>query len=201
MAEYIIDRGLHEKFDVLVGPSYKGSALAVAAAAALWNRHQVDRGFDYDRNEAKTHGEASGGAARFVTGALCDNCRVMIIDDVVTTMGTKFDILSLLTEDATARGRSYHPAGVLLYMDRQQTTAVHDKMNQLVPGERGQDAVKNFQAVTGLSVGTILGIRETIDYLREAKIPVLQNDKAEPLHDATVRKFKEYLEVYGVIPE
>jgi len=201
MADYIMDHGLHEKFDVMVGPSYKGSALAVATVNALWSNHQVDRAFDYDRKEAKTHGEASQTAARFVTGALGDNCRVMIIDDVVTTMATKFDILSLLTEEATARGHSYHPAGVLLYMDRQQTTAVHDKMNQLVLGERGQDAVQNFEALTGLSVGTILGIRDTIGYLREAKIPVSQNGKPEPLSEAAVRKFEEYLEVYGTATE
>jgi len=201
MAEYIMDQGLQEKFDVLVGPSYKGSALAVATVNALWSNHRVDRAFDYDRKEAKTHGEASQIAARFVTGALHDGCRVLIIDDVVTTMATKFDILSLLTEEATARGHSYDPAGVVLYMDRQQTTAVHDKRNQLVPGERGQDAVKNFKAVTGLSVGAILGINQTIDYLREARIPVSQNGKLEPLHENTVRKFKDYLEIYGTVAE
>lgn len=201
MADYIIDLGLQEKFDVLVGPSYKGSALAVATVSALWERHGVDRAFDYDRKEAKTHGEASLSAARFVTGALYDQCRVMIIDDVVTTMGTKFDLLGLLTEEANLRGHGYQPAGVVLYMDRQQTTAVYDKMDNLVPDERGHDAVENFRALTGLKVGCILGIGETINYLREAKVPVSQNGKLEPLSDHTIRKFTEYVKTYGTVAE
>ncbi len=199
MADYLVDSGLHQGFDVLVGPSYKGSALAVATVSALWHNHQVDRGFDYDRKEAKTHGEASHQAARFVTGALYDNCRVLIVDDVVTTMATKFDLLRSLTEEATARGHSYQPAGVVLYMDREQTTAVYDKLNQVVPGERGQDAVKNFKMATSLPVGTILGIRETLDFLHRERIPVAQNGKREPLGEAAMEKFRQYYEIYGIV--
>ncbi|UQZ88681.1 hypothetical protein C4J81_05470 [Deltaproteobacteria bacterium Smac51] len=198
MAEFLIDRKLDGTFDVLVGPSYKGSALAVATVDALWENHQIDKDFDYDRKEAKSHGEASLKAAKFVTGALCDNCRVLIIDDVVTTMATKFDILSSLTAEATARGHSYHPTGVVLYMDRQQTTAVYDKKDQPVLGKKGQNAVENFKAATGLEVHTILGIKETINYLFEAKEPVSQNGKLEALSESTVKKFHDYLEVYGV---
>jgi orotate phosphoribosyltransferase len=170
----------------------------VATAGALWLKHQVDRGFDYDRKEAKNHGEASHNSARFVTGALADNCRVLIIDDVVTTMATKFDLLTSLTLEATARGQSYHPAGVVLFLDREQTTAVYDRQNQPVLGEKGQDAVLNFSMTTGLSVGSILGIRKTIDFLLAEKIPLRQNGKLEPLTENSVTSFHEYLGVYGV---
>ena len=197
MADYLMDTGLIDRCDVLVGPSYKGSALAVATADALWKNHQVDKGFDYDRKEAKTHGEASIQAARFVTGALFDGCRVLVIDDVVTTMATKFDLLRLLTEEATAKGQSYNPVGVCLYMDRQQTTAVHDRQNQLMVDERGQDAVKNFEMATGLSVGTILGIRDTVAFLAQEKVPVSQNGEAEPLTEKTLNIFQAYLDKYG----
>lgn len=198
MAEYLVDHGLHDQFDILIGPSYKGSALAVATVEALWINHQVDRCFDYDRKEAKTHGEASQLAARFVTGALCDGCRVLIIDDVVTTMATKFDLLRLLTDEATAKNHSYNPSGVVLYMDRQQTTAVYDRQHQVVIGEAGQDAVKNFTMSTGLTVGTILGIRQTIDFLFQEKAPVSQNGKYEALSLQTVEAFNDYLDIYGI---
>ena len=197
MADYLVDHELQSQFDVLVGPSYKGSALAVATVEALWLNHQVDRRFDYYRKEAKTHGEASQSAARFVTGALEDGCRVLIIDYVVTTMATKFDLLSSLTDEATARGHSYNPVGVVLYMDRQQTTAVYDKQHQVVIGEAGQDAVQNFTMSTGLEVGTILGIRETINFLYQEKIPVSQNGKMEPLGAEAVTAFNDYLNIYG----
>jgi len=198
MAAHLVDTGLHERFDVLIGPSYKGSALAVATALALWLNHQIDRGFDYDRKEAKTHGEASRQSTGFVTGALTDNCRVLIVDDVITTMATKFDILRLLAEEATARGHSYHPAGVVLFMDREQTTAVYDEDKQLIPGRKGQNAAENFKAVTGLPVRTLLGIRETIDFLRREKLPVLQNGRLEPLTEASLTAFWDYLAVYGL---
>lgn len=198
MAEYLIDNNLTETFDVLVGPSYKGSALAVATVDALWKNHQIDKDFDYDRKEAKSHGEASLKAVKFVTGALCDNCKVLIIDDVVTTMATKFELLSSLTAEATARGHSYLPTGVVLYMDRQQTTAVYDKKNQPILNEKGQNATENFKAATGLDVHTILGIKDTVTFLFESREPVSQNGKMEPLNEAAVKKFYEYLDVYGI---
>ncbi len=201
MADYLVDEGLTEGFDVLVGPSYKGSALAVATADALWKNHEIDKGFDYDRKEAKTHGEASSAEARFVTGALFDGCRVLIIDDVVTTMATKFDLLRQLSEEATARGHSYNPVGVALYMDRQQTTAVYDRSGQLLIDERGQDAVKNFQTITAVEVRTILGICQTLAFLFEEKIPVSQNGRLEPLSEKTMNLVRSYLAKYGTMAE
>lgn len=198
MADYLIDLGLHEKFDVLVGPSYKGSTLAVATTSALWLKYQVDRGFDYDRKEAKNHGESSYNSARFVTGALTDNCRILIIDDVVTTMATKFNLLTDLTLEATARGQNYYPTGVVLFLDREQTTAVYDRQNQPVLGKKGQNAILNFTTTTGLSVNSILGICETIDFLLTEKIPVRQNNKLEPLTGNSVASFHEYLNIYGI---
>ena len=198
MAEYMVDTGIHEQFDIIIGPSYKGSALAVTTVEALWLNHKVDRSFDYDRKEAKSHGEASRYSTSFVTGALADNCRVLIVDDVVTTMATKFDTLRLLTEEATARGHSYNPVGVVLFMDREQTTAVYDQDKQPILGQKGQDASENFKAVTGLPVRSVLGISEAIDFLRREKIPVRQNGRLEPLTEASLAAFRDYLTVYGL---
>jgi len=198
MADYLVDNGLHESFDVLIGPSYKGSALAVATTEALWLRHQVERSFDYDRKESKTHGEASLNPARFVTGALTDNCRVLIVDDVITTMTTKLEILRQLTEEATARGHSYNPAGVVLFLDREQTTAVYDQDKQPVLGQKGQDATENFKTITGLPLRVILGIREAIDFLRREKLPIRQNGRLEPLTESSLAAFQDYLAVYGL---
>jgi len=198
MADYLVDTGLQERFDIIIGPSYKGSALAVATVEALWLNHKIDRGFDYDRKEAKTYGEASRHSTHFVTGALADSSRVLIVDDVVTTMNTKFDVLRLLTEEATTRGHGYHPVGVVLFLDREQTTAVYDQDRQPILGRKGQDAAKNFAAVTGLPMWSILGIRETIDFLRREKLPVRQNDRLEPLTEASLAAFRDYLAVYGL---
>ncbi|MDR2442385.1 MAG: hypothetical protein LBE31_02555 [Deltaproteobacteria bacterium] len=198
MADFLMDTKTVSDFDVLVGPSYKGSALAVAAAEALWRIHQVDKSFDYDRKETKSHGEGSHKGALFVTGALFDGARVLIIDDVATTMSTKFDILGQLTAEASKNGHSYYPAGVALFLDREQTTAVYDRDKEPQPGVKGQDAVKNFKVKTGLEVQTILGINETVDFLHSEKVPVLQKGHMSPLSDATVAEFKRYVELYGI---
>lgn len=198
MAEFLVDCRLSSQFDVLVGPSYKGSALAVTAAVALWSCHGEDKGFDYDRKESKTHGEASGGAANFVTGALHDRARVMIIDDVVTTMGTKFALLAALSREATARGHCYHPAGVVLFLDRQQSTVVPGPDGRPVLGLRGEDAVQKFTAETGLPVNVVLGIRETVKYLAAIKEPVRQDGQWRPLAGEALKTLNDYWNIYGV---
>ncbi|MDR2460846.1 MAG: hypothetical protein LBE38_08715 [Deltaproteobacteria bacterium] len=198
MADFLVYTKTSEDFDVLVGPSYKGSALAVATASALYLRHGMDKGFDYDRKEAKQHGEARGHNALFVTGALQDGFRILIIDDVATTMGTKFDILGRLTEEAVQKGHSYYPAGVALYLDREQTTAVYDKSGMPVLNTKGQNAIKNFKMKTGLEVQTITGIRETVEFLASRGVPVLQKGVMEPLKSSTIDELNAYLEVYGI---
>jgi orotate phosphoribosyltransferase len=198
MADYLMDTKTVAEFDVLVGPSYKGSALAVSTVEALWRNHNENKGFDYDRKEAKKHGEGSASGALFVTGALFNGARVLIIDDVATTMATKFDILGQLTAEAVKRDHSYYPAGVALFLDREQTTAVYDQDGSPELGVKGQDTVKNFKLKTGLEVQTILGVRETIDYLFEGQVPVSQAGEMKPITQENYAAFKSYLDTYGV---
>ena len=197
MADFLVYTKTALDFDVLVGPSYKGSALAVAAASALFLKHNIDVGFYYDRKEAKSHGEASMGKALFVTGALRDGARVLVIDDVATTMGTKFDILGQLTAEAIQRGHSYYPAGVALFLDREQTTAVYDGSGAVVLNQKGQNAIKNFKLKTGIEVQTILGIRETVEFLAREGVPVLQRGQMAPLGADAVSELEAYLAAYG----
>ena len=58
-AGMMVSQDLVRNTDIILGPSYKGSTIALATAMALWNDHGYDLLFDYDRKEAKTHGEAS----------------------------------------------------------------------------------------------------------------------------------------------
>lgn len=65
-------------FDLLFGPAYKGIPLAAITASALFQQHQRDISYSFNRKEAKDHGE--GGT---IVGAEIKG-RVMIIDDVIT---------------------------------------------------------------------------------------------------------------------
>ena len=197
LAGWIADHELGGRVEVLLGPSYKGSALAQAAAMCLWQDEGLELAFDYDRKEAKTHGEASGKKAMFVTGALTPGAKVLIIDDVGTSMATKQDLLEKLTAEGERLGRPFQVAGVLLAVDREQTQAVYDGQGQLVEGVRGPDALAAFVQSTGVPVWSLLGVRQMVAFLAEAGEPVSVDGAMRPLETAEVASIEEYLAVYG----
>ena len=198
MARMLMARGLAGRFDTLVGPSYKGSAIAVAVAQALWLEHGLEVGFDYDRKEAKAHGEASRRETRFVTGALFEAGSVFIVDDVATTMRTKVELIDLIQAEAGARGLSLSLLGVGLGIDREQTEAVHDSQGRLQEGVKGGDAVALFTSRTGLPVHFLAGIREVVDFLYREGIPVRVRGVSRGLDADTLRDFEVYMATYGV---
>lgn len=197
LADMIVAEGLHGRVDILLGPSYKGSALAVAAAMALWERHGLDLLFDYDRKEAKTHGEATGAARMFVTGAFFEGARLLVVDDVGTTMATKYELLEKVEAQAAQDGMGVEIAGVALAVDREQTTAVRDEQGRLVEGVKGLDALAEFTRATGAPVSYLAGIRGIVNFLAEKGIPVMVDGAIRPLGAAEVKAVEAYLEVYG----
>ena len=198
MARMLATRGLVDKLDVLVGPSYKGSALAVAVAQALWAEHGLEIMFDYDRKEAKSHGEATGRKSLFVTNALYHGARVFIIDDVATTMGTKYDLLKALKAESSARQLDLSVVGVGLAVHREQTTAVMDDKGSVREGIRGEDAIGRFIAKTGVQVYSLVGVRDVVGFLAQEGVPVLINGVRRPLDRATLKEFEDYMATYGV---
>ncbi|MCB2225675.1 MAG: hypothetical protein KQH53_03275 [Desulfarculaceae bacterium] len=197
LAGWIADHDLAGEVEVIVGPSYKGSALAQAAAMCLWQDKGLDLAFDYDRKEAKTHGEASGQKAMFVTGALKAGSKILIIDDVGTSMATKVELLEKLDAEGKRLGAPFQTAGVLLAVDREQTQAVYDSEGKLTEGVRGPDALAAFVQSTGVRVWALLGIREMVHFLAKAGEPVNVAGTMRPLEAADVKRVEEYLSVYG----
>jgi orotate phosphoribosyltransferase len=104
-----------ERFDVIFGPSYKGSPLALATTMALSERWGVDKQFSFNRKEAKDHGE--GGI--FIGRRPAQGDRVLIIDDVITDGATKFEMVNLLREATEAE-----IVGVLVGVDRSEPGVV-----------------------------------------------------------------------------
>ena len=198
MARLMVDRGMAERIDVVVGPSYKGSSLAVAVVQALYKEFGIDVAYEYDRKEAKAHGEATGRPNLFVTGALTKGARLFIVDDVGTSMATKYDLLDLLKSESEARGLDLALAGVGLCVDREQTSAVYDKDGNVRLGVKGEDAIGRFVEQTGLPVWTLAGVRDVVDYLASSGTPVLVNGERRPLDNETLARFNDYLKEYGV---
>ncbi len=197
-ASMMASRDLVKQTDIIVGPSYKGSAIALAASIALWQEHGIDLPFEYDRKEAKTHGEATGVGNMFVNRAFFDGCRVFVVDDVATSMGTKYELLQKIQDEADTRKIRIRVSGIGIVIDREQTTAVYDPEGKVMPGLKGKNAIQAFVNQSGVPVYRIAGIRETIHYLYQEQIPVRIRGKISPLDEATKTEFDDYIKIYGV---
>lgn len=199
-AGMIVDRGIAQKTDIILGPSYKGSAIAVATSIALYSNHGYDLRFEYDRKEVKAHGEGSKSASFLVNRTLFDGCRVFIVDDVVTTMGTKYELLERLKAETESTRMVIELTGIGISVDREQSTAVYDKEGKVIPNIRGENTIRNFIDKTGIPVYSVAGIREIMEYLYREKVPVLINGSHKPMDEEIKNRFDEYIRIYGNDP-
>jgi orotate phosphoribosyltransferase len=197
-ADMMVSRGLVDQTDILLGPSYKGSAIALSTAIALYSRYGRDLLFDYDRKEAKTHGESTRSESLFVNKTFFDHCRVFVVDDVATSMGTKLDLLKTVEQEAKARKLTVLFAGIGIAVDREQTTAVYDPKGRVVPGKKGKNAIQDFVASTGVPVHSVAGVREMVEFLYGEGVPVRIQGSLRPIDEKTKQEFDGYLKTYGV---
>lgn len=141
-AAALVDSGVN--FDVLFGPAYKGIPIATAAAIALYDHHQRDVPYCFNRKEAKTHGEGGNLVGSALQG------KVMLVDDVITA-GT-----AIRESMAIVEANGAELAGVLIALDRQ---------------ERGQGTLSAIQEVErdfGATVISIVKLNDVIAFLAES---------------------------------
>ena len=129
------------EFDLLFGPAYKGIPLAAITASALFQQHQIDTPYAFNRKEAKDHGE--GG---IIVGAEIEG-RVMVIDDVITA-GTAIRESMALIQSLGAQ-----LTAVTIALDRQ---------------ERGQGDISAIQELEGdgVKVISIIKLEHILEYLQ-----------------------------------
>ncbi len=126
---------------VIFGPSYKGSAIAVAVAVQGGSKI----GWAYDRKEAKDHGE--GG---LVVGASLKNKNVILADDVMTSgesLGGAFNFVS-------AQGG--YPIACIIAVDRQEKGK-----------DGGLSAVQEFEQKYQIPVKAAVTRDDIIEYIEE----------------------------------
>jgi orotate phosphoribosyltransferase len=129
-------------FDVLFGPAYKGIPIATTTAVALYDHHQRDVPYCFNRKEAKTHGEGGSLVGSPLQG------KIMLVDDVITAGTAIRESMQIIQ----AQGAEL--AGVLIALDRQ---------------ERGQGELSAIQEVErdfGTKVVSIIGLNDLINYLQ-----------------------------------
>ncbi len=137
-AETIIDR-VGGEFDVVWGPAYKAIPLSVAITVALHDKYGINKGWTFDRKEVKTYGDASSYVGMPVKGK-----KVVMVDDVLTTGGTKVEAVKKI------RNLGGEVVAVVIAIDREEI------------GEK-KKATEEFTDKTGIPVYAV----ETISNLFE----------------------------------
>jgi orotate phosphoribosyltransferase len=196
-AEMLVTTSLVDTIDIIVGPSYKGSAIASATAAALFQYYGHDLLFDYDRKEAKKHGERSSSAALFVNATFFNGCRIFIVDDVITSMETKYEIVGKIGKESHSHGFHCEIIGLGIAVDREQTTVVYDKEGKVVLDKKGSNPIAEFTSRTGIPFFSVAGIREIVAYLYNNKIPLFISGEKRAIDRTTKEEFDTYMETYG----
>lgn len=133
-------------FDVVFGPAYKGIPLATATVMALARDHGVNRQVSFDRKEAKTHGDAG----KFLGREPRDGDRIVMVDDVITTGGTKEDALASLHQAAKVSVKA-----LIVGMDRREKDA------------SGQSALASFSQRLGIQARAIASVFDVLAFLEK----------------------------------
>ena len=136
-----------EEFDCMFGPAYKGIPLAAACAGALYNEHNIDKPYFFNRKEEKDHGE--GGS--LVGYKPVDGDRVIIIEDVITAGTAIRETMPVLKGAADV--------------------AVKDmfiSVNRCEVGQNpGKTAVMEVMEDYGINVHAIVTVKDIYEYLKE----------------------------------
>ena len=94
---------------VIFGAAYKGIPFVAATAQALWQNHQINASWGYNRKEAKDYGE--GG---MLVGADLKGKSVWVVDDVMTAGTAMREVVSLLAKEGAS------VAGIIVALDRKE---------------------------------------------------------------------------------
>ena len=131
------------EFDVLFGPAYKGIPIASATAISLFEHHQKDVPYCFNRKEAKDHGEGGNLVGAELHG------KIMLVDDVITAGTAIRESMDIVT----ANGASL--AGVLIALDRQEK------------GKGELSAIQEVERDYNATVIAIVTLNDLIRYLEE----------------------------------
>ncbi|MBD3389812.1 orotate phosphoribosyltransferase [Candidatus Micrarchaeota archaeon] len=159
----------HGPAPIIYGPAYKGIPLAVAASISLFRDHSTPNSWLFNRKEVKAHGDKGA----FVGNLPQEGEEVILIDDVFTTGGTKYESVELL-QSMGAKVKS-----LIIGVDREEK------------GE-SKNAVEEFIEKTKIPVHSIAKISDCFEYLRGKEI-------AGKVHvtDELYAAFQEYRDEYG----
>ncbi|VVB98549.1 Hypoxanthine/guanine phosphoribosyltransferase [uncultured archaeon] len=157
-------------FDTIFGPAYKGIPLAVSVSIGLYKKSKMDKTWLFDRKEAKEHGDKSA----FVGDGPRDGQKMVMVDDVFTTGGTKDEAIKKLKAAANVDIK-----GIVIAVDREE------KGN-------AKNAIKEFEESSGVRVHAVEKISSIFKYLHNREIGGQVH-----VNDQIFAAYKEYVKQYG----
>ncbi|RUO23912.1 orotate phosphoribosyltransferase [Aliidiomarina minuta] len=140
-ATALADSGI--EFDVLFGPAYKGIPIASATAISLFEHHQQDVPYCFNRKEAKNHGEGGNLVGSPLQG------RIMLVDDVITAGTAIRESMDIVQANNASL------AGVLIALDRQER------------GKGELSAIQEVERDYNAQVIAIVTLTDLVTYLAE----------------------------------
>jgi len=91
-ADFIIAKSFNH-FDVIFGPAYKGINIVIQTSIALYQKYGLLMPIAYNRKSEKDHAEGGN----FIGYDLSLAKNILILDDVITDCGTKYEVLDMLS--------------------------------------------------------------------------------------------------------
>ncbi len=157
-------------FDGIYGPAYKGIPLSIAAVMALSDMN-IDKGYVFNRKEAKTYADKS----KIVGMPVNADTRLVIVDDVITSGKAIRESLEVLKTCGSPAVK-----GIVISVDRQEK------------GTGDKNALKEVAENLDIPIFSIVTITDIKNFLANRKI----NDKIV-INDAMIEKIDTYLDKYG----
>jgi len=130
-------------FDLVFGPAYKGIPIATTTTVALYDHHNLDVPYCFNRKEAKTHGEGGSLVGAELSG------KVMLVDDVITAGTAIRESMEII------KAHNAQLSGVLIALDRQEK------------GQGELSAIQEVERDFGTKVISIVTLKDVVTFLKE----------------------------------
>lgn len=161
-----------DAFDGIYGPAYKGIPLCISAAQALAEM-DMDKGYVFNRKEAKTYADKS-----LVVGmSLTSDTRLVLVDDVITSGKAIRESLAVLKACGNPT-----VSGIIISVNRQEK------------GKTDRNALKEVEEGLNIPIHAIVSISDIKAYLHNRPI-----NGTIILDDAMLAGIDAYLDEYGAL--